>query len=98
MTATPWRVLAPCLAADWLASDSAAVDRARQLADHAVDCGQVEELVCALLDCVGVALHGQPPTIERARRRLEARAAAAADVSLDAAISAGNWPHREGLR
>ncbi len=89
-TPTPWRVLAPIAAADWLAGDPAAVDRARQLAQHAVDCGQVEELVCALLDCLGAAICRQAPTLERA--------AAAADVSLAEAVDAGRWRHREGLR
>jgi len=93
-----WRVPTLVTASDWLAGDPAALDRAQQLAEHAVDAGEVAELVGALLDAVGVAVGGRAPSLERARRRLDDRAVAAAEASLEAAVDAGRYPSREGQR
>ena len=92
---TEWKVPTLIVAADWLAGHPAAVDRARALADHATENGEVAELVTALLDCVGVALGGTG-NVQRARRRLENRAMAAADAACEAAAEAGRYRHREG--
>lgn len=93
-----WRVPALVVAGDWIGGDPAALDRAKQLAEHAVDAGQVAELVAALLDCLGVALGGRAPTLERARCRLDDRAVAAAEAALEVAVTAGRYPSREGQR
>jgi len=92
---TEWQVPALIVAADWLAGNPAAADRALALADHAVDNGEVAELVAALLDCVGAALGGTG-NVQRARRRLENRAMAATDAACEAAADAGRYRHREG--
>jgi len=53
-----------------------AVDRARQLADHAQHAGHAAEVVEGLLDCLGASL-GTRQSVNRARQRLEQRAAQA---------------------
>ena len=91
-----WRVPALIVAGDWIGGDPAALERATQLAEHAADAGHVAELVAELLDAVGVAVGGRAPTLERARRRLDDRAVAAAEVALEAAVAAGRYRHLEG--
>ena len=91
-----WRVPALILAGDWVGGDPAALDRAKQLAEHAADAGQVAELVAELLDALGVAVGGRAPSLERARRRLDDRAVAAAEAALEVAVTAGRYRHLEG--
>ena len=95
MAASDWHAQAVDVAARWLAGSPDAVDRARQLADHAQHAGHAAEVITALLDCMGASL-GTAHSVNRARERLDQRAAQAADEIIEAAVEAGRYRHREG--
>lgn len=93
--ATDWHAQSVDVAARWLAGSPDAVDRARQLAEHAQHAGHAAEVIESLLDCLGAAL-GTTHAVNRARQRLDRRAGQAADAALKIAVDAGNYRHRQG--